>query len=122
MKTDQSKTGHNRNPDKTPQNSKKLSRDETVWKCPPLNYNRNTRYFTAASPVRRRPHVQRLEDSLAVPLNLFLRLSDELCDSFEISYLIASAVRHSAGQRMSGSSCLFRTPSEEYQAVVQSCL
>ena len=74
---------------------------------------KGTRHCTAASLPTPHPQVQRLEDSLAVPLKLLLPLFDKLCGFFEISYLIALAVRYSAGQRMSGSSCLFYTPSQD---------
>ena len=70
-------TTNNNNPDKTSQN---LSRGETIWKCSPLNCNHiantkkhgteETRHLTAASLPAPHPHVQRLEDSLAVPLEV----------------------------------------------------
>ena len=114
----QSETGNCRNSNKTPQILTNPLTRRDPWNLP-VNFtctNKEKRALNKKErgklPLPLYQHYLRkfsLSSHWLYPLKWQLPLIDELCGLFEISYLIALAVRCSAGQRMSSLRCFFFT-------------
>ena len=65
--------------------------------------------------------VRGLKTHWRYPLELFLPLVNQFVCLPQVLYFVAFAVRHSAGQRVSGGSRFFHEPSQAPQTVVHGC-